>query len=51
MKKTIVLYNPYAVFYTMPLALMAIGSYLDATNYNVVIIAGRLEKDPMKKMT
>lgn len=30
MKKTVVLYNPYAVFYTMPLALIAIGSYLDA---------------------
>lgn len=50
MKKTIVLYNPYAVFYTMPLALLAIGSYIDTSKYNVVIIDGRLEKDPMKKI-
>lgn len=34
----------------MPLALMAIGSYLDASKYNVVIIDGRLEKDPIKKI-
>ena len=51
MKHTVVLYNPYAVFYTMPLALIAIGSYLDAEKYNVVIIDGRLEKDPMKKIS
>ncbi len=25
----VVLYNPWAVFYTMPLALLAIGSELD----------------------
>jgi anaerobic magnesium-protoporphyrin IX monomethyl ester cyclase len=34
----------------MPLALMAIGSYLDAEKYEVVIIDGRLEKDPMLKI-
>ncbi len=51
MKFTVVLYNPYAVFYTMPLALVAIGSYLDANKYNVVIIDGRLEKDPMQKIS
>lgn len=50
MKHTVVLYNPYAVFYTMPLALIAIGSYLDASRYNVVIIDGRLEKEPMQKI-
>ncbi|MCU7552882.1 B12-binding domain-containing radical SAM protein [Chitinophagaceae bacterium LB-8] len=49
-KKTVVLYNPKAVFYTMPLALLAIGSYLDPLKYNVVIIDGRLEKDPLPKI-
>ncbi|MCU0435974.1 MAG: B12-binding domain-containing radical SAM protein [Bacteroidia bacterium] len=50
MKKTVVLYNPDAVYYTMPLALLAIGSYLDAAKYEVVIIDGRLEKDPFPKI-
>jgi radical SAM superfamily enzyme YgiQ (UPF0313 family) len=49
-KPTIVLYNPKAVFYTMPLALLAIGSYLDSNKYNVVIIDGRLEKDPLQRI-
>lgn len=43
----VVLYNPKAVFYTMPLGLMAIGSYLDAGEYEVVIVDGRLYKDPL----
>jgi anaerobic magnesium-protoporphyrin IX monomethyl ester cyclase len=42
----VVLYNPRAVFYTMPLALMAIGSELDPEHYEVVIVDGRLEPDP-----
>ncbi len=50
MKHTVILYNPDAVFYTMPLALLAIGSYLDPETYNVVIVDGRLEKDPMIKI-
>ena len=44
----IILYNPKAVFYTMPLALLAIGSYLDPCKYEVIIIDGRLEKDSLK---
>jgi anaerobic magnesium-protoporphyrin IX monomethyl ester cyclase len=43
----VVLYNPQAVFFTMPLALLAIGSYLDPERYEVVIIDGRLEEDPV----
>jgi len=43
----VVLYNPEAVFYTMPLALLAIGSHLDPRRYEVVIVDGRLEDDPM----
>jgi anaerobic magnesium-protoporphyrin IX monomethyl ester cyclase len=50
MKPTVILYNPYAVFYTMPLALLAVGSYLDPEKYNVLIIDGRLEKNPMLKI-
>jgi anaerobic magnesium-protoporphyrin IX monomethyl ester cyclase len=42
----IVLYNPRAVFFTMPLALLAIGSELDPEIYEVVTIDGRLEADP-----
>lgn len=42
-KPKIVLYNPQAVFWTMPLALLAIGSALDRTKYEVVIIDGRLD--------
>ncbi len=47
MRHKIVLYNPQAVFYTMPLALIAIGSYLDPARYDVRLIDGRLEKDPV----
>jgi anaerobic magnesium-protoporphyrin IX monomethyl ester cyclase len=44
-RKKVVLYNPKCVFYTMPLALLAIGSYLDPEEYEVKIIDGRLEND------
>ena len=41
----VVLYNPWAVFYTMPLALLAIGSELDPALYEVVIIDARVDPD------
>jgi anaerobic magnesium-protoporphyrin IX monomethyl ester cyclase len=41
----IVLYNPQAVFFTMPLALMAIGSELDPARFEVVIVDARLDPD------
>jgi radical SAM superfamily enzyme YgiQ (UPF0313 family) len=41
----VVLYNPQAVFFTLPLALLAIGSELDPAKYEVVIIDGRLDPD------
>lgn len=44
----VVLYNPQAVFYTMPLGLLAVGSSLDPACYEVVIIDGRLEADPVQ---
>ena len=43
----IVLYNPQAVFYTMPLGLLAVASALDPARYEVQIIDGRLERDPV----
>ncbi len=43
----VVLYNPRAVFFTMPLALVAIASALDRDKVDVVIIDGRLEADPV----
>ena len=39
----VVLYNPRAVFYTMPLALVALASALDRAKFEVVIVDGRLE--------
>jgi radical SAM superfamily enzyme YgiQ (UPF0313 family) len=42
----VVLYNPRAVFFTMPLALVAVGSHLDPERYEVVVVDGRLEDDP-----
>jgi radical SAM superfamily enzyme YgiQ (UPF0313 family) len=47
LRKRIVLYNPKAVFWTMPLALLAVGSALDRSRYDVVVIDGRLETDPI----
>ncbi len=47
-KPTVVLYNPRAVFYTMPLALVAIASALDRADVDVLIIDGRLEADPVR---
>ncbi|XOV66537.1 MAG: B12-binding domain-containing radical SAM protein [Fluviicola sp.] len=44
MPKTIILYNPSAVFYDMPLALLAIGTPL-AKDFNVVIIDARIEEN------
>lgn len=43
----VVLYNPRAVFYTMPLALVALASALDRDRVDAEIIDGRLESDPV----
>ena len=50
MKRKIVLYNPKAVFYTMPLGLMAVASCLDRERYEIRIIDGRLEDDPVSRV-
>ena len=46
----VVLYNPRAVFFTMPLALLALASALDRDEFEVVIIDGRLERDPVRRV-
>lgn len=46
----VVLYNPRAVFYTMPLALLALASALDRHEVDVEIIDGRLERDPVARV-
>lgn len=43
----VVLYNPRTVFFTMPLALIAIASALDRNTVDVVIVDGRIEQDPI----
>lgn len=48
MKKIVLLYNPKSVFYDMPLALLAIGSVLDKNLYEVIIIDGRIEENPLQ---
>jgi anaerobic magnesium-protoporphyrin IX monomethyl ester cyclase len=41
----VVLYNPQAVFFTMPLALLAIGSELDPERFEVITVDARLDAD------
>ncbi len=49
-KYKVILYNPQAIFFDMPLALLSIGSFLDSKKYDVIIIDGRLEKEPFAKI-
>lgn len=49
-RRKVVLYNPRAVFYTMPLALVALASALDRRRYEPVIVDGRLEADPVARL-
>ncbi len=49
-RKKVVLYNPKAVFYDMPLALMAIGSALSPERYEVIIIDGRVDAHPLERV-
>jgi radical SAM superfamily enzyme YgiQ (UPF0313 family) len=46
----VILYNPRAPFFTMPLALIAIGSALDRSRYEVTLVDGRLEEDPVARV-
>lgn len=46
----VVLYNPKAVFFDMPLALLAIGSALDPEQYEVVIVDARIDENPFERL-
>lgn len=50
MRRRVVLYNPYAEYYTMPLALVALGSQLDPARFEAVIVDARLERDPWQAL-
>lgn len=47
-KQKILLYNPQAVFYTMPLGLLALASHLDAERFETIIVDGRIEAEPLR---
>jgi len=47
-KRKILLYNPQAVFYTMPLGLLAIASHLDSERFETIIVDGRIEAEPLR---
>lgn len=49
-RRKVVLYNPEALFYTMQLPLLAVGSALDPTRFEVRIVDGRLEADPARRV-
>lgn len=50
-KRKVLLYNPKTVFFDMPLALLAIGSNLDPARFEVIIVDGRLSKDPLAEIS
>jgi radical SAM superfamily enzyme YgiQ (UPF0313 family) len=50
MKAKVVLYNPRAAYFTMPLALLAIGSAIDRRRFDVTIVDGRVEPDPVARV-
>lgn len=49
-RQKIVLYNPRAEFFTMPLALVAVASAFDKKRFDVRIIDGRLEDDAVARV-
>lgn len=49
-KPKVVLYNPPAPHYTMPLSLIAVGSALDRREVDVRIIDARVDRDPLNTL-
>jgi radical SAM superfamily enzyme YgiQ (UPF0313 family) len=47
-RRKVVLYNPRAVFFTMPLGPLAVASHLPESRYDVAVVDGRLEADPIE---
>jgi radical SAM superfamily enzyme YgiQ (UPF0313 family) len=48
--KKVVLYNPEALFFDMPLALLSIASVLDPSEFEVIIIDARIEENAHSKL-
>lgn len=46
-RRRVVFYNPQAVFFTLPLAVITVASHLDPNRYQPIIVDGRLEDDPV----
>ncbi len=49
-RQKVVLYNPRADFYTLPLALLALASALPRKRYQIVLVDGRLEERPAERV-
>jgi anaerobic magnesium-protoporphyrin IX monomethyl ester cyclase len=49
-KQKIILYNPLSSYFDMPLALLALGSSVNKSLYEVIIIDARIEKDAHNKV-
>ena len=49
-KPKVVLYNPPAAHYTMPLSLLAVGSALDRSRFEVRIIDARIDREPLRML-
>lgn len=47
-RRKVLLYNPHAAFFDMPLALLAIGSALDPARYQPIIIDGRMDDNAIE---
>ena len=45
MPHKVILYNPKSVFYTMPLALLALASYADIEKFDLQILDGRIDEE------
>ncbi len=45
-RKKVILYNPKAVFYDMPLALLALASNLDLEQFEPIIVDARIDPNP-----
>lgn len=47
-KKKVILYNPEAVFFDLPLALLALASNIDLNRFEPVIIDARVDANPLR---
>ncbi|MFN7976243.1 MAG: radical SAM protein [Acidobacteriota bacterium] len=50
-RRTVLLYNPKAPYYAMPLALLAIASELAAKGFAPVIVDARIDPDPLRTIS